>query len=297
MRLLISAFYCVKEYLSKRYVEFAVFFAFALMIMVLSFYFSKFHYGLSSDQDTWGQFGDFLGGTLNPLLGFISVLVLVATLNTQRVELKEARNAAVEGNKILEAQLRAMHLQSLENTFFKMLEELKSDGCFIACKSDNADRLLFRAVYSYVTVGEVALKERGFASRNIYFSKMSDGAITFGEYKHIVLDKVVGLVELAKHLNNNQIHFGVLQSVVGPSLMASLIHFSKYELPEYYPVFSSCKRLLRGVASILIFDDEIARDFLDGESMEKYFKEKDGNLVKIRRLVALKESKFKSGSN
>ena len=48
---------------------------------------------------TWGAFGDFVGGTLNPLIGFISVLLLFATWNLTRKTLnftkKELKNRVV----------------------------------------------------------------------------------------------------------------------------------------------------------------------------------------------------------
>jgi hypothetical protein len=35
---------------------------------IFSFYFLTFHYELSSSNSDWGTFGDFIGGTLNPIL-------------------------------------------------------------------------------------------------------------------------------------------------------------------------------------------------------------------------------------
>ncbi|MDO8926477.1 MAG: hypothetical protein Q7U94_06145 [Sideroxyarcus sp.] len=47
--------------------------------------FGKF--GFSESQDVWGQFGDFTGGTLSPILSFLSLIALVLTLTLQSRQL------------------------------------------------------------------------------------------------------------------------------------------------------------------------------------------------------------------
>ena len=37
----------------------------------------NFH--LSKNPEVWGQFGDFVGGVLNPILSFITVVILIIT--------------------------------------------------------------------------------------------------------------------------------------------------------------------------------------------------------------------------
>src|SRR5690606_42033335 len=46
--------------------------AVVIVTLVFSFYFMNFKGGLSVEQDKWGVFGDFIGGTLNPILSFRS---------------------------------------------------------------------------------------------------------------------------------------------------------------------------------------------------------------------------------
>jgi len=50
-------------------------------------YWYQFNYKLtlplSQSQEVWGQMGDFLGGTLNPVLTFITVFLLICSLNHQ----------------------------------------------------------------------------------------------------------------------------------------------------------------------------------------------------------------------
>lgn len=63
--------------------------------LLLLLYLWKFgSLGLSPVQEHWGQFGDYLGGSLNPLLGFASVVLLALTLSEQRKMLAETRAQA-----------------------------------------------------------------------------------------------------------------------------------------------------------------------------------------------------------
>lgn len=54
------------------------------ILAVAAVYFGKFHFGLSSKQDVWGQFGDYFGGVLNPILSFFAFIALLVTLIDQR---------------------------------------------------------------------------------------------------------------------------------------------------------------------------------------------------------------------
>lgn len=69
----------------------------------------------------WGQLGDYFGGTLNPVFGFVSVIALLFTIVFQARELKastaELRNSA----EALASQNHAILKQSFEQTFFAWL--------------------------------------------------------------------------------------------------------------------------------------------------------------------------------
>lgn len=66
--------------------------------------------GWSPVQAHWGAFGDYLGGTLNPLLGFASVVLLALTLREQRKVLAETKRQAVleELQRLLSARSQAL---------------------------------------------------------------------------------------------------------------------------------------------------------------------------------------------
>lgn len=51
---------------------------------------------LASDSAYWGQFGDFVGGFLNPLIAFSALYWLTRSVKLQKTELKETRKALEE---------------------------------------------------------------------------------------------------------------------------------------------------------------------------------------------------------
>lgn len=59
--------------------------------VVILFYRWSFAGPLSSDPAAWGQFGDFLGGTLNPVFAYLSFTALVITLALQTEQLRLSR--------------------------------------------------------------------------------------------------------------------------------------------------------------------------------------------------------------
>ena len=95
----------------------------ALIFIVLFSYFSQFylnlHYVVSDDPESWGQLGDYIGGTLNPLLSFVSIVLLIRSLSIQ-----------VEANKELKLEVEAARkterLRSFEMQLFNMLDSQKT---------------------------------------------------------------------------------------------------------------------------------------------------------------------------
>lgn len=101
----------------------------------------KYREGASSLQTIqaaraeWGQLGDYFGGMLNPIFGFLSLMALLITLAMQRVELQQSREALkvsqeelkltreeqAKAAEALQVQNKAIQKQSFEQTFFAWL--------------------------------------------------------------------------------------------------------------------------------------------------------------------------------
>lgn len=78
------------------------------VFVVYAFWFKfKLGYHLSNSGEVWGQFGDFVGGILNPILSFITILILVLTSLYQQ---KQNENAE-----------KRESLKRLDDRFYGML--------------------------------------------------------------------------------------------------------------------------------------------------------------------------------
>jgi len=82
----------------------------AAAFVVLSVYLSKFN-GELGNQELFGQFGDYLGGVLNPILGFATVVLLVVSLKLQMNELALARKEMMAANVEASLSREAMQAQ------------------------------------------------------------------------------------------------------------------------------------------------------------------------------------------
>lgn len=106
-----------------------ILFGISLFMLLIFLYLLKFgKYGLSPDQGDWGTFGDFIGGTLNPVFAFLSLLALLTTIRLQNKELKASRQELSmtrdELSRSADAQKEqsnSIKIQNFENTFFNML--------------------------------------------------------------------------------------------------------------------------------------------------------------------------------
>lgn len=70
----------------------------------------SFDWPISDSVGTWGQFGDYVGGAINPIVGLITIWLLTASLKQSREEMALTRKAmqdAEASQKATEAALRA----------------------------------------------------------------------------------------------------------------------------------------------------------------------------------------------
>jgi len=127
-----------KENAYDKKIKFLGYFIAIIIPSVVAIYVYNFkHLGLSNDQEKWAQFGDYIGGTLNPILAFFAFVALLITIKLQndglqqskdeleltRKELEKSAMAQEKQSKSLELQNKATNLQIFENTFFSLLKE------------------------------------------------------------------------------------------------------------------------------------------------------------------------------
>lgn len=84
----------------------------AVIIAAWSLYFFQFRGVLSDDTAIWGQFGDFVGGTLNSVFAFFSFMILLSSLRLQLKELRLTREELEATRKELAASSAAQKMQA-----------------------------------------------------------------------------------------------------------------------------------------------------------------------------------------
>lgn len=117
-------------------------FASIISVSVIGFYIFQFATEpLSADNGTWGQFGDYVGGTLNPVFGFLSLVILLyvlrqneRALDISREELKLTRKELEKSSEALTEQSETLKIQRFEQTFFSLLDLYKKTLSELAFK-------------------------------------------------------------------------------------------------------------------------------------------------------------------
>jgi len=126
--------------------------------VVFILYFTHFTGELSDKNDVWGTFGDFIGGTLNPILSFCALIALLLTIILQsreleatRVELNRSATAHENSEKVMAEQHQTLEKQKFESTFFSLLElHNQSLAKLSEKKSANSSSTEMSDVWGYV---------------------------------------------------------------------------------------------------------------------------------------------------
>jgi hypothetical protein len=69
----------------------------------------------------WGWFGDYIGGSLNPLFALSALIALLYTIYLQKTEIHKTNIQLKRSAKALEIQHRLLKLQQFESTYFQLL--------------------------------------------------------------------------------------------------------------------------------------------------------------------------------
>ena len=73
--------------------------------------------GFSNDPGHWGEFGDYLSGTLNPIFSLLALVFLAKTYFAQKEDLDETK-------RLVQAQAETQHLAEVRHVLFEMLARL-----------------------------------------------------------------------------------------------------------------------------------------------------------------------------
>jgi hypothetical protein len=72
---------------------------------------------------SWGAFGDFFGGILNPLVAGCALFWLTRSIEIQKEELADTKSELAQMKIAQQDQAKTLERQRFENTFFSLLEQ------------------------------------------------------------------------------------------------------------------------------------------------------------------------------
>ena len=158
--------------------------AVTIMVGVFLFYFINFSGDISSSHEKWGTFGDFVGGTLNPILSFLALIALLLTVILQNRQLE------ISGNE-LEATREELRRSAEAHEKSEQSLQLQAKALEISARISAISHLLnlaedtIRSITTYTT-GSPQEAQRNTATINkkelvIELSKLYEELKTFDE--------------------------------------------------------------------------------------------------------------------
>lgn len=240
------------------YIALTIILAFALLAITLASYLyaSQFSGELSSKQETWGAFGDFFGGTLNPILSFLTIIALLLTIVLQVDELKQARAAAESSANALSSQLKISEYQAREQSFFRFLEELKTDKSVKLCIDKNMQLSAALHLCIYKNGIEDADRKIDHEELNSYTGK----AVYSGTIYHNLITKTEAIAKIINEFEEEEKtkYSKLLATYLTHTLVSVIYHISSMLYKNEFNHISKTK-MIDGARDDLIFREDIAK--------------------------------------
>ena len=106
----------------------------AFLLVIFSFVLNFHTQSISDELQDWNNFGGYVGGTLGPLLSFLSVVLLIKTLELQRKSSKSLEDE-------IERTKQQDKLKTFESHFFNMVSSQKSnfDSFYLVFENSKVD--------------------------------------------------------------------------------------------------------------------------------------------------------------
>jgi len=92
-----------------------------VLILLSGMYYTYFSIVGDIAKEDLGPLGDFIGGNINPLLTFISVVLLIDTVVIQRKAADDSKASEIEARKTIKLQSDLAAKQSFESSLFNLI--------------------------------------------------------------------------------------------------------------------------------------------------------------------------------
>ncbi|UTJ06212.1 putative phage abortive infection protein [Arcobacter roscoffensis] len=298
----------VKEIKSpfKRYIIIAG----IMILIVLILYFSKFgFYKLSSNQGDWGTFGDFVGGSLNPLLAFLSLIALLTTIKIQTQELSETRKEIRASSRALQDQSESAKLQIFENTFFKMIDVHNSIVLNLSLKKFNVskyvdNKFMVKFIDNFIelernedskdrdTIRQLHDICKSYTKLNL-FSKEAQYEKFYNYYEDKISNYYGFIYQILKFIKDEEDNNQDFKSKKYVYLFRSLFSKSELTLLAYHCLSKIGRKKFKSLLEHFEFFEHLPIKYLDDNLISKFDKNIFGKSDKWKKYLENKQNKFK----
>ena len=110
-------------------IKYVIVFCLILIVLVfLAFLFGFWKSNVSNSIEQWGQFGDYLGGTLNPILAVINICIFIyLTLVVQDISNKNHEQSLEMNKKVALMSMKREELNHYKIEMDKVIDDWESD--------------------------------------------------------------------------------------------------------------------------------------------------------------------------
>lgn len=110
--------------MNTRPVKIAAIVSAVLVLAVAGSYALRFGPKVSNDTGAWGQFGDFVGGTLNPVFAMLAFLALLWSIALQADEFERASSHLAEQVRLAREEAEAARRDRLSQDLLEVIKDL-----------------------------------------------------------------------------------------------------------------------------------------------------------------------------
>ena len=159
---------------------------------------------ISNSQEHWGLLGDFLGGVINPILTFLTIIILVRSLTLQKEEVEKVK--------------KHEKIRSFETHFFNMIgsQKVLYESFSLKIVEDN-QKTEHRAAQAVISLEDTIINHKNAGS------SFDEIALLFEDYD--VEDKIYSVVRT----------FSIIVKLIEKKLRDDC-GFDKTERIEYYEI-------------------------------------------------------------
>jgi len=146
------------------------------------FYYTDFYLGTKDEFSKWGQFGDYFGGVLNPILSFLALIALLYTIVLQSKELALTREELRRSSKAHEEQSKTLKSSYEQTERFRAIDLIYNDDL------KAGPRLKAEAVKTYVQVERIRIaREQKEAEENGSTPPENDINLSNAKLENVIL--------------------------------------------------------------------------------------------------------------